>query len=65
MFGNPYKMPPYCRGEAVRKYRAYARGNNEVITNLHMLRNKYLVCFCKPLECHGDALIEMLNEKFA
>jgi len=34
--------------------------NKRVIESLHELEDKILVCFCKPLQCHGDILIDLL-----
>jgi len=33
-----------------------------ILDNLHTLKGKNLVCFCKPLKCHGDYLLEITNE---
>lgn len=33
-----------------------------ILDNLHTLKGKKLGCFCKPLSCHGDILIELLNK---
>ena len=27
------------------------------------LKGKNLVCFCKPLKCHGDILLQIANEE--
>jgi hypothetical protein len=30
-----------------------------LLNDLHELKNKTLVCFCKPKACHGDILAEL------
>lgn len=60
------------REESVRCYGAWLRGTEYhnllperrewILRNLHKLKNKRLGCFCKPLSCHGDILLELLNE---
>jgi hypothetical protein len=47
----------------IRKFREYA---SAVILDkpdwLVPLKNRDLVCFCAPLACHGDVLLEMIGE---
>ena len=33
----------------------------QVLENVHTLRGKTLLCFCKPKPCHGDVLAEMAD----
>src|SRR5690348_16269452 len=33
-----------------------------ILSNLHLLKNKTLACWCKPLACHGDILAEMADK---
>lgn len=60
---NPFKIgKDGDRNEVVKKYREYIEEkirNDEV--ELNSLRNKTLGCWCKPNECHGDILIELLE----
>lgn len=67
-WGNPFKIgTDGTREEVIEKYRRY--------TLAHMARNsafwdrikgelggKDLVCWCSPLPCHGDILLEIANE---
>lgn len=32
------------------------------MSELDDLRDKILVCFCKPLACHGDILINLIEQ---
>jgi hypothetical protein len=49
--------------EALSKYREYVLANPELMESLDELEGKTLGCFCKPLECHGDILLELLTQK--
>lgn len=66
-FGNPFEIGRDGNRDAVLvRYRRYldqrlASGDIEFIRRLHALRGKVLVCFCKPLACHGDVIAEYLN----
>ena len=73
-WGNPYtlvndgKTPPEfivsTRGEAITKYREYLTTGEgrHLINDLHELKGKRLGCTCKPLPCHGDVLVELVNK---
>lgn len=32
-----------------------------ILKNLNSLKNKTLVCWCKPKRCHGDVYVKMLE----
>ncbi|KKM07411.1 hypothetical protein LCGC14_1734220 [marine sediment metagenome] len=51
------------RNEVIRKYRAYIIGEATPwgILDLSELRGKDLVCWCSPLPCHADVLMELSN----
>jgi hypothetical protein len=64
-WGNRYKIGEHGdRAEVIRKFREYAE---TVILEypdwLEPLVGKDLVCYCAPLACHGDVLVEMINKK--
>lgn len=62
IWGNPFKIG--CDGtreEVIAKYREYVLSKPELLEQLESLRGKTLACWCKPLACHGDVLIELLN----
>lgn len=71
MWGNPYshkdgtlaKFKVKTRKESIEKYREYILMNKELLEKLPELRGKVLGCWCKPLACHGDILVELLNQK--
>lgn len=71
-WGNPFthlngntlaKFKVETREDSIIAYESYLR-NSPLINDISELRGKNLVCFCKPLSCHGDILIKILNEKF-
>ena len=73
IFANPYRVETSEeRGKTIEKYRVWLLEQiaSGTITkeDLMTLNNKKLVCYCKPLSCHGDVLketVELLinNEK--
>lgn len=50
------------REEAIEKYREYLLSNEELMNRIHELDGKILGCWCKPLSCHGDVIIEVLTK---
>lgn len=51
------------RQEALAKYREYILSNDALLNSLPELEGKILGCWCKPKKCHGDVLIEIINER--
>lgn len=73
-WGNPYSHKPSgtlasyvvaTRDEAIDAYRKWiTEGEGKHLLNdLHELKDKTLGCWCKPKSCHGDVLIELLNQQ--
>lgn len=64
-WGNPYKMNrPFdaeCRAACIAAYRAWIARQPELLDALPELRGKDLVCWCAPLPCHADVLLELAN----
>jgi len=67
-WGNPYRIGDDAgwgrldREAALRGYRDYLALVLERDPDfLEPLRGKRLGCWCKPLACHGDIIVEMLN----
>lgn len=48
------------RQEAIEKYREYIL-KSDLLNDLHELKGKVLGCWCAPLPCHGDILLELAN----
>lgn len=62
-WGNPFKISrDGNRIEVIRKYKEWLLGNEELMEQLGELRGKDLYCFCSPLPCHADILLEKSNE---
>ncbi|AGR47862.1 hypothetical protein PHIM7_160 [Sinorhizobium phage phiM7] len=57
-FGNPFKI-----GVDGTRKQVIERFKNEILPTLDVseLKGKDLVCFCKPLPCHCDAILEKAN----
>lgn len=53
------------REEAVQKYKEWIlEGDGKwLLEHLHELEGKTLGCWCAPKLCHGNALIEIINER--
>ena len=69
---NPYRIGTYLnritgiteeitREDSIRMYRDYITSNPKMMAFLPELKGKRLGCWCKPLACHGDILIELVE----
>ena len=69
IFGNPYKIGrDGNREEVVQKYKEMFLKKIEKDPMFRdavlKLNGKTLGCFCSPLKCHGDVIIEWLEENY-
>lgn len=65
IWGNPYIIGvDGTREEVLELYEHRIRSKPQLIKLLHFLKGKTLGCpgNCKPLACHGDILIKLVNE---
>ncbi len=72
-FGNPFTHYKHLGGpliivasreEAIQKYKDWVYEQPELIKIIKdELKNKILGCYCKPLPCHGDFLLQIANEE--
>ena len=63
-WGNPFIIgKDGSRKEVIDKYRNYILSNKELFNSIDELKGKILGCYCKPKSCHGDVLIELLENK--
>ena len=63
IWANPFKLGKDGTGEEVlKKYREHVLSKPELLKKIPELRGKTLACWCKPGPCHGDVLIELLEE---
>ena len=65
-FGNPIKLEKgEPRGSTIEKYKKYfynrIEKDLEFKEKILSLKGKTLGCFCKPHSCHGDVIVEYLN----
>jgi hypothetical protein len=63
-WGNPYKVGrDGTREEVIVKYAGWLEGMtfNELL-DLDELRDKDLVCWCSPLPCHADILLDLASK---
>jgi hypothetical protein len=49
--------------EALSKYKEYVLNNPDLMGSLGELEGKTLGCFCKPKQCHGDILLELISQR--
>jgi len=64
IWGNPFVIGrDGTRKEVIDKYRRYALGSKTIMDSLPFLKDKVLGCWCKPKACHGDVLIELVENK--
>ena len=62
-WGNPYKIgKDGTREEVIAKYRRMITDPINDVYDLEELRGRDLVCWCAPLPCHADVLLELANE---
>lgn len=71
-YGNPFTHMKHLggnliivdsRAEAINKYKEYLLNNIELLNQAKQeLRGKILGCYCHPLPCHGDILLQLCNE---
>lgn len=50
------------REDVIGKYKEWILKNDELLSCLGELKDKVLGCYCKPLACHGDVLVELVEE---
>lgn len=62
-WGNPFSLGEHgTRREVIVKYKDYVLNNPELMASLHELEGKILGCWCHPLPCHGDVLVELVRK---
>ena len=63
IWGNPFKIGVHGnRKEVIIKYKWYIMHRPELLDQLETLRGKTLGCYCKPLACHGDVLVDLVDK---
>lgn len=63
-WGNPFRIGvDGTRSQVIDKYRQYVLNTPELLADIEELRGKVLGCWCHPKPCHGDVLVELLQER--
>lgn len=52
------------REEAIQRYREYIEKQPQLLLRLLELKGKTLGCWCSPLACHGDVLVELIQKYY-
>jgi len=52
------------REDVIAKYKAWILKNDYLLGCLGELKGRVLGCYCKPLACHGDVLVELVEGRF-
>lgn len=61
-WGNPFAIGvDGTRDDVLVKYMLWLCSEDALMHALGELRGKDLVCWCKPLPCHADILLELAN----
>lgn len=59
-WGNPFVIGrDGTREEVIAKYRVWITQSPQRLNSVSLLKGKSLGCFCFPLACHGDVLVEL------
>lgn len=62
-WGNPFIEGKHgTREEVIEKYRQYVLKDPLLMSRIMELDGKVLGCWCYPKPCHGDVLIEIIEE---
>jgi hypothetical protein len=65
-WGNPFYLPDdtmKTRIKSIHNYEVRLRETPELLLALPELVGKFLLCWCKPLPCHGDILLAIMKER--
>lgn len=67
LYGNPYRIGrDGTREEVIEKYKKYfydkIERNHDFRKSVLYLKGKILGCYCKPLNCHCDIIVEYLDK---
>ncbi len=62
-WGNPFAMGSLnSREDVIRLHATWLEQQPNLLRDLPELKGKNLVCYCAPLGCHGDTLLELAND---
>ena len=62
IWGNPFTIGKNGnREEVIIKYMNWLETQPHLLSQLHLLQGKNLICWCAPYACHCDILLELAN----
>jgi hypothetical protein len=62
-WGNPFVIGIHgTRDEVIDRYAAWIRTQPALMRALPLLKDKVLGCYCKPARCHGDVLVQLVEQ---
>lgn len=63
-WGNPFIIGvDGDRAEVIRKHAEWIMKQPTLLADIGELKGKRLGCFCKPLACHGDMLVQLAEKE--
>ena len=63
-WANPHRITnPNRRENVVKRYEQYIRNNSTLLRDLRQLKGKNLGCWCYPKLCHGNIILNILEEQ--
>jgi len=63
-WGNPFRIGRNgTREQVIDKYRHWITTQPKLLAALPELKGKRLGCWCHPLPCHGDVLVDLIEGK--
>jgi len=63
-WGNPFIIGKHgTREQVIELYRKWLTTNKFLMADLIELRGHDLECWCAPLPCHADVLLELANKE--
>ena len=70
-WGNPFshlkeshaQFTVATRDESIEKFGEWIMTQPQLLRDLKELEGKTLACWCKPLSCHGDILVSLVENR--
>ena len=60
-FANPFSVERFGRDQAIDMYERYLTSDPGLMRELPKLRGCVLGCWCKPLRCHADVILKLMD----
>lgn len=64
-WGNPFTIQTHGRVGAIDKFRYWILQQPDLIGLMPSLKDRTLICWCKPEACHGDVLAELADMPYS